>query len=127
MSTEPKFTIQLTPPNAVRLCIRCAQPISFAYEEYPIVDNRRSMNVIAVFSVHPTTAECDAELARVRRLDHGEVPSAHDIGLQRAALLRALALEAKATLDAQRDAQTETQTPGKRKPRRATAPYGGLI
>jgi hypothetical protein len=139
MTPEPKFTTQLSTPTTVRRCIRCAQPITFDWEEYPVIDNRRSMTVVATFFAHPSTAACDAELERARRLDHGEIPTATDIGLLRAQMLRALATTAQDAMLAALEPDPEPaitesedapnparQTRGNRQ-RRGAKPYGGLL
>ena len=78
----------------IRFCVRCAQAITFDWQELPVVDNRRNMRVVARFYVHPSTAACDAEVARQRTLDLGVVLSEYDMGIQRARYLRNLIAEA---------------------------------
>lgn len=87
--------IVLVSPRIVRRCIRCTQPITFDWQEFPVVNNRREMRVVARFYAHPSVEACEAEVARQRELDHGAQPSPADIGLQRAQLLRGLLIEAQ--------------------------------
>jgi hypothetical protein len=142
------FVIQLHTPTVARRCIRCAQLIAFDWDEFPVVADRRSMRQIAVFYAHPNVAACEAEIARARRLEQGETPGPADIGLQRAALLRALVDEAQTALvdalepdldpDAD-DGRGEVSSPAALSPinyakrtrgsreRRGVKPYGGLL
>lgn len=133
----PTFTIQLSTPTTAHRCIRCAQIISFAWDEIPVVGNRRTMHRIATFFAHPTVEACEAEIDRARRLDAGEIPTPYDIGLQRAALLRQLIDDAQAALIAREvkpepEAQPDDgpnyakRTRGSRE-RRGVRPYGGLL
>ena len=59
------MSIQLTAPITARRCIRCAELITFVWDEIPVVDNRRAMNRIATFFAHPTVEACEAEIDRV--------------------------------------------------------------
>jgi hypothetical protein len=136
--SEPKFTVKLTVPTVARRCIRCAQLISLAWVEIPIVDNRRAMNIVARFYAHPSAEACADDLALAARLTAGEIPAPHDIMLQRAALLRellneAVAAQVKAMPDLHAEPEPEPaapnyarQTRGARE-RRGVKPYGGLI
>ena len=120
--------------ETVRICIRCQQPITFDWLVYPVVDDRTHMHTIATFYGHPNAEACENELARVRALDHGESPSPRDIGMQRAAYLRALLSAARVALEDQVAARRELaleqfpaaqELPGRQ--RGHTSPYGGLL
>ena len=55
--------IVFAPVTTARLCIKCGLPISFGFNEFPVVDDRKTMNVIAVFFAHPSTEACEDEKA----------------------------------------------------------------
>ena len=55
--------IVFTPITSARICIKCGLPISYDFYEFPIVDNRKNMNVIATFFAHPSNEACADEKA----------------------------------------------------------------
>ena len=115
--------------ETVRTCIRCQQPITFDWLVYPVVDDREHMHTIATFYGHLNAEACEAELARVRALDHGEIPSPRDIAMYRAAYLRNLLAEARTSMEAQAAERRELalELPRPARQRGHTSPYGGLL